>query len=191
MVERGKLTKAAQCLERAAALAPQQDYVHRHLAIVRSRISRLPKEELAAADAAWDGGEEHYDDEALFGGGAGGDTLWQQANVQETTKETAEVEEDNEEVGESSVFLNHAVVHNHLGNKQQQQLQQQQQSSSAGAGEARLNMNLKSEWKSLRVYWRWSCLGIKIQLFYACFMLESIIRSSSIMILTESTLEYY
>ncbi|KAJ8675843.1 hypothetical protein QAD02_011629, partial [Eretmocerus hayati] len=33
MVERGKLINAARCLERAARLAPQQDYVHRHLAI--------------------------------------------------------------------------------------------------------------------------------------------------------------
>ncbi|KAF3425460.1 hypothetical protein E2986_03493 [Frieseomelitta varia] len=45
MVERGKLGLAAQCLERAAALAPHQDYVHRHLAIVKARISRLPPEQ--------------------------------------------------------------------------------------------------------------------------------------------------
>ncbi|XP_046747903.1 protein O-mannosyl-transferase Tmtc3-like isoform X1 [Diprion similis] len=45
MVERGKLGLAAQCLERAAALAPQQDYVHRHLAIVRARINRTPPEQ--------------------------------------------------------------------------------------------------------------------------------------------------
>lgn len=45
MVERGKLSLAAQCLERAAALAPHQDYVHRHLAIVKARISRLPPEQ--------------------------------------------------------------------------------------------------------------------------------------------------
>lgn len=45
MVERGKLGLAAQCLERAAIIAPQQDYVHRHLAIVKSRIDRLPPEQ--------------------------------------------------------------------------------------------------------------------------------------------------
>lgn len=45
MVERGKLGLAAQCLERAAALAPHQDYVHRHLAIVKARISRLSPEQ--------------------------------------------------------------------------------------------------------------------------------------------------
>lgn len=45
MVERGKLGLAAQCLEHAAALAPHQDYVHRHLAIVKARISRLPPEQ--------------------------------------------------------------------------------------------------------------------------------------------------
>jgi len=45
MVERGKLGLAAQCLERAAALAPHQDYVHRHLSIVRTRISRLPPDQ--------------------------------------------------------------------------------------------------------------------------------------------------
>lgn len=45
LVERGKLGLALQCLERAAALAPQQDYVHRHLAIVRARHNLLPPEQ--------------------------------------------------------------------------------------------------------------------------------------------------
>lgn len=53
MVERGKLNLAAQCLERAAILAPELDYVHRHLAIVKARVDRLTPEEL---------GDEVFDD---------------------------------------------------------------------------------------------------------------------------------
>ncbi|XP_014213577.1 transmembrane and TPR repeat-containing protein CG4050-like [Copidosoma floridanum] len=62
MVERGKLGQAAKCLERTAALAPQQDYVHRHLAIVRARISRLSHEELV--DAGLDDSFDHDDPRA-------------------------------------------------------------------------------------------------------------------------------
>ncbi|XP_001601753.2 protein O-mannosyl-transferase Tmtc3 [Nasonia vitripennis] len=128
MVERGKLGLAAQCLERAAALAPQQDYVHRHLAIVRARISRLPKEELAAAGVSEEDVErfdeslwmEQPDEEqqpqsqplhqqqTLSGAGDSG------AAVDDPTSEQFLGKPDN------SVFLNHAVVHNHLGSKPQQ-----------------------------------------------------------------------
>ena len=135
MVERGKLGMAAQCLERAAALAPQQDYVHRHLAIVRTRISRLTKEELAAAGV--DDEEEFFDD-----------SLWaehlppeaQQPEQQPKQQQQPAREDPTAEqfIGKDSVFLSHAAVHNHLGNKQQQQ-------TSADALGARLSVNLKGE----------------------------------------------
>lgn len=88
MVERGKLGLAAQCLERAAALAPQQDYVHRHLAIVKARITRLPPEQRdtqVLEDSFWEGNT--FDDPA----------------VGQFIEKT------------DSVFLNHAVVRN-VGN---------------------------------------------------------------------------
>ncbi|KAL2719563.1 protein O-mannosyl-transferase Tmtc3-like isoform X1 [Vespula squamosa] len=44
MVERGKLGLAVQCLEHAAKMAPHQDYVHRHLAVVKARMDILPYE---------------------------------------------------------------------------------------------------------------------------------------------------
>lgn len=36
-VERGKLAVAEECLTRAAALAPHEHYIQRHLAVVRAR----------------------------------------------------------------------------------------------------------------------------------------------------------
>lgn len=36
-VERGKLQVAEDCLVRAAALAPHENYIQRHLAVVRAR----------------------------------------------------------------------------------------------------------------------------------------------------------
>lgn len=36
-VERGKLAAAEECLARAAALAPHEHYIQRHLAVVRAR----------------------------------------------------------------------------------------------------------------------------------------------------------
>lgn len=36
-VERGKLAIAEECLTRAAALAPQEHYIQRHLNVVRAR----------------------------------------------------------------------------------------------------------------------------------------------------------
>lgn len=36
-VERGKLEIAEECLTRAAALAPHENYIQRHLAVVRAR----------------------------------------------------------------------------------------------------------------------------------------------------------
>lgn len=40
-VERGKLLQAEECLENAHKLAPEEDYVLRHLQIVRNRIAKL------------------------------------------------------------------------------------------------------------------------------------------------------
>lgn len=40
-VERGKLLEAQTCLERAHNLAPGEDYVLRHLQIVKNRIAKL------------------------------------------------------------------------------------------------------------------------------------------------------
>lgn len=67
MVERGKLGLAAQCLERAAIIAPQQDYVHRHLAIVKARIERLTpeqRENQKPEESFWEGitFDENVDD---------------------------------------------------------------------------------------------------------------------------------
>lgn len=45
MVERGQLNLAAQCLEKASILAPEQDYIRKHLSIVKSRLARLPPEQ--------------------------------------------------------------------------------------------------------------------------------------------------
>lgn len=38
-VERGKLTIAEECLTRAASLAPHEQYIQRHLSVVRARIA--------------------------------------------------------------------------------------------------------------------------------------------------------
>lgn len=38
-VERGKLAIAEECLTRAAALAPHEAYIQRHLAVVRARMA--------------------------------------------------------------------------------------------------------------------------------------------------------
>lgn len=40
-VERGKLLQAEECLENAHKLAPEEDYVLRHLQIVKNRIAKL------------------------------------------------------------------------------------------------------------------------------------------------------
>jgi hypothetical protein len=39
-VERGNLEEAEQCLVRASQLAPHQDYILKHLAIVRGKLRR-------------------------------------------------------------------------------------------------------------------------------------------------------
>lgn len=44
-VERGKLLEAQSCLEQAHSLAPEEDYIVKHLNIVRNRISKLPLNE--------------------------------------------------------------------------------------------------------------------------------------------------
>ena len=41
-VERGELPAAETCLERAHAIAPAEDYILRHLNIVRSRLAKHP-----------------------------------------------------------------------------------------------------------------------------------------------------
>lgn len=40
-VERGNLLEAEKCLQRVHALAPDEDYIARHLQIVQTRISKL------------------------------------------------------------------------------------------------------------------------------------------------------
>lgn len=96
MVERGKLGLAAQCLERAAALAPHQDYVQRHLSIVRTRISRLPPDQR---------------DNDVFD-----DSFWN-SNVKDRPFNTES--SNGQFLGKTdSVFANHATIHNHIGNKQ-------------------------------------------------------------------------
>lgn len=97
MVERGKLTLAAQCLERAAKLAPHQDYVQRHLAIVRARINRLPPEER---------------DTEIFD-----DTMWSAIIREPTSFDNNDPSTGQFLAKTDPVFLNHAVVHNHMGNK--------------------------------------------------------------------------
>ncbi|XP_058789494.1 protein O-mannosyl-transferase Tmtc3-like [Phymastichus coffea] len=94
MVERNKLGLAEQCLQRAAALAPQQDYVHRHLAIVRARINRLSKEELQVVGLG--------DNPEIFD-----DSFWHDHQPpQDTGREHGPQNRDDE-------------FFNHLGNKEQ------------------------------------------------------------------------
>ncbi|KAF7384206.1 hypothetical protein HZH66_012456 [Vespula vulgaris] len=96
MVERGKLGLAAQCLERAARLAPHQDYVHRHLAIVKARISRLPREQR---------------DTEIFD-----DSFWTSNDNDRSYNNDLS---NNQFLGKTdTIFANHAIVHNHIGNKQ-------------------------------------------------------------------------
>ena len=97
MVERGKLGLAAQCLERAAKLAPQQDYVHRHLAIVRARINRLPPEER---------------DTEIFD-----DTMWNAIIREPTSFDNNDPTTGQFLTKNDPLFLNHAVAHNHITNK--------------------------------------------------------------------------
>jgi len=93
MVERGKLNQAAQCLERAAALAPHQDYVQRHLSIVRNRINK-----------------ESVDDTDVFD-----DSFWSS----NTKDKPFNAEPSGQFLRKTeSVFGNHATVHNHIGSKQ-------------------------------------------------------------------------
>lgn len=95
MVERGKLNQAAQCLERAAALAPHQDYVQRHLSIVRNRINK-----------------ESVDDTEVFD-----DSFWN-SNTKDKSF-NADVASSGQFLSKTdSVFTNHAAVHNHIGSKQ-------------------------------------------------------------------------
>lgn len=96
MVERGKLGLAAQCLERAAKLAPHQDYVHRHLAIVKARISRLPHEQRDT---------EVFDD-----------SFWATNDKDRSYNNDLS---NSQFLGKTdTIFANHAIVHNHIGNKQ-------------------------------------------------------------------------
>ncbi|XP_014223794.1 transmembrane and TPR repeat-containing protein CG4050 [Trichogramma pretiosum] len=97
MVERGKLGLAAQCLEKAAALAPEQDYVHRHLAIVRARLNRLPDEEV---------------DNEIFD-----DSFWSQPLPAAQDQQSQQQRDSTE----SPAFLNH---NHYSGNNQQKRTQQ-------------------------------------------------------------------
>ncbi|XP_043487059.1 protein O-mannosyl-transferase Tmtc3-like isoform X1 [Polistes fuscatus] len=95
MVERGKLGLAAQCLERAARLAPHQEYVHRHLAIVKARINRLPREQR---------------DTEIFD-----DSFWTSNGQDRSYNNDLS---NNQFLGKTdTIFANHAIVHNHIGNK--------------------------------------------------------------------------
>lgn len=94
MVERGKLNQAAQCLERAAALAPHQDYVQRHLSIVRNRINK-----------------ESVDDTEVFD-----DSFWNSNTKDKPFNADASGGQFLRKT--ESVFANHAAVHNHIGSKQ-------------------------------------------------------------------------
>lgn len=137
MVERGKLVLAAQCLERAADLAPQQDYVHRHLAIVRSRIDRMPQEEIAAE------GKERFDE-----------SLWAeplQPQTQQQQQQQAEEPED-ERPDEAVV---RGSVHNHLGSSKPQQ--QQAGVSHKGESTVRCSGTLLSIVYQGRIFYR-TCL---------------------------------
>ncbi|XP_012149593.1 protein O-mannosyl-transferase Tmtc3 isoform X3 [Megachile rotundata] len=113
MVERGKLGLAAQCLEHAAALAPHQDYVHRHLAIVKARINRLPPEQRDTDvfdDSFWQVGskERSFNMGDISGGSGTGNTA--AANGPGNMGNSA-----NQFLGQTdSVFSNH---HSHMGHK--------------------------------------------------------------------------
>ncbi|XP_053988593.1 protein O-mannosyl-transferase Tmtc3-like [Hylaeus volcanicus] len=113
MVERGKLGLAAQCLERAAALAPQQDYVHRHLAIVKARINRLPPEQRDTEifdDSFWQVNpkERNFNMGDISSSNGAGSTV-------ATGGPGNMVNSDTQFLGQTdSVFSNH---HNHIGNK--------------------------------------------------------------------------
>lgn len=97
LVERGKLLLAAQCLERTARMAPHQDYVLKHLAIVKARIYRLPRDK-------WD--NEIFDDSLWMTGTAGNDRGY----INDLT--------DDQFLGEINIiFVNHAIIYDHVGNK--------------------------------------------------------------------------
>lgn len=113
MVERGKLGLAAQCLERAAALAPHQDYVHRHLAIVKARISRLPPEQRDTEvfdDSFWQPGptERNFNTGDISSGNGGGSASG--------TGGPGNLENSGSQFlgNTDSAFTNH---HNHIGHK--------------------------------------------------------------------------
>lgn len=50
-VERGRLAVAEDCLARAAALAPHEHYIQRHLAVVRARRAAASNTPAAPSDA--------------------------------------------------------------------------------------------------------------------------------------------
>lgn len=143
MVERGKLGKAVKCLERAAILAPEQDYVHRHLAIVRARISRLPKEELLIAGIG-----EKDEDDVLFDfidphAIEQGQQQKQQSSSNKQQKNNAVADDHHlhyQYGAKDSVFLNQPTIYNqHSGNKHKKK-----QQSDSGI-DLRLGVNLKSK----------------------------------------------
>jgi Flp pilus assembly protein TadD len=44
-VERGRLDQAEQCLTKAAALAPHEEYIRKHLNIVRGKLRKQRKKQ--------------------------------------------------------------------------------------------------------------------------------------------------
>lgn len=56
-VERGELAAAETCLSRAHAMAPHEDYILRHLKIVRSRLAKFSQMQQQQQHAAG-GGQE-------------------------------------------------------------------------------------------------------------------------------------
>ncbi|XP_057340182.1 protein O-mannosyl-transferase Tmtc3 [Microplitis mediator] len=94
MVERGQLNLAAQCLEKASALAPEQDYIRKHLSIVKSRLNRLPPEQRDTGEV--------FDDSFLHTDNNENEDL-------ETGDRTT-----GQFIGKSdAVFLHHGSVHHH------------------------------------------------------------------------------
>lgn len=133
MVERGKLGLAAQCLERAAALAPHQDYVHRHLAIVKARISRLSPEQRDTEvfdDSFWQSGpkERNFNMGDISNNNGIGSTSG--------TSGLSNMENSQFLGKTDSVFSNH---HNHIGHKR------------SNTDSTNHMMHLKSSSKSARV----------------------------------------
>lgn len=92
MVERGQLYLASQCLEKASLLAPEQDYITKHLSIVNSRLDKIPPEQRDTG--------EIFDDSFLY-----------------TSNNDNLNNQDGQFIGKTDVtFLNNGVINNHNHN---------------------------------------------------------------------------